>query len=303
MLIKVYFTGCTENELKTLIDKLPVSHAFGDELSVLETQEILVGPAAHESYISNHLRKKTRVRTYVCLTTVQYVGGYGPYQRKAIHEHSVLVALVSVPDWSAKGLDIEDHVLVKESPEWPIPVGQRYFHGPNYSRLVYRDFAVAFRGLQESCGPLCATHKLWLKISPLAMGPSIMSPEKINLFAFAAPWYTQALAMAIQEYANSSWIHAIELVDFTGTLVGLANFLKQPEGVQIICPSNRDILDFTACPMDVLPACIAPIDSFCAPWKNEKPRTSFDSLASCIINNTNIQASTQKQFHLIELHV
>ena len=226
-------------------------------------------------------------------TSVHYVGGYGPFQRKAIREHPVLVALTSVPDWCGKNLDIDDHVLVNTAPEWPVPVGSRFFHGPNYSRMVYLDFCVAFEALKSK------QHKLWIKIAPLAMGPTITTAEKVNLFPYAAPWYTQGLAMAIQQHANSNWIYAIELIDFTGTLTGLANFLVPPENVQIIVPSNRDILDFTACPTDVIPACIAPVDSFCAPWKKQ-PATTFDNIASCIVNNTNIIQTENKTYEYIK---
>ena len=296
MFCKIFYTNCSEIEIESLVKALPITHAFGDEVSILEDSRVLHGQEQHDTYYPRTLRKKTRVHTFVFDTFVNYVGGYGPYQRKAIREHPVIVALTSVPDWSAKDLDIEDSVLVENKPEWPVPIGSRFFHGPNYSRMVYLDFCVAFEGLKS----YYKNHKLWIKIAPLAMGPTISTAEKVNIFAYAAPWYTQGLAMAIQHLAKSSWIYAIELIDFTGTLTGLANFLIPPEGVQIIVPSNRDILDFTACPTDVLPACIAPVDSFCGPWKKQ-PSTSFENIASCIVNNTNIIYDQNKTFQYVKL--
>jgi hypothetical protein len=260
---------CDDTAVKTLFAKLPVTHMFGDLYSVLEDGSTIVD---HESYLSKSIRNEARSRSIIFQTKIHSIGGYGPIAKKSIQGHSVLVCLTSVLDWCDT-----DAPFFKPS-EIPLWIGSLPFDAYEYMRTVITDVSLALKAIKNSC-----SEKVWLKISPLAMSPSIQTKEGIPVASVAGFWYMQALSIAIGQLVRDSWVHTLEIVDFFGLFHSLQ--LNVPK-VRIYLPSTRDILDFRGCPSTILPAVIVPVDSFSSPWKHKT--SVYESLSAAVCNNTNI---------------
>lgn len=258
--------------VRTVFEKLPVVHLFADAYSVLEDGSALKGPDEHNAYLDRKTRRAARTRSVVFETTIRYVGGYGPIPRKRTPDCPVLACFASVPDWC----DMDDGVFTESILN--LKIGSLPFNAYEYMRIVIEDVCCAFKAIKNSC-----SDRVWLKIAPLAMGPSIQTKENAYVSPIASFWYAQAISIAINEHVRDSWVHTLEIIDLTGLLHSLQ--LNVPK-VRVILPSVRDILDFRGCPGNIMPACIVPVDSFSRPWANKT--TLFDSLATCVCNNTDI---------------
>jgi len=266
----VYHTTDVNNVLY-LMQKLPVSHLYGDARAVLNDGNILKGIDEHDNYCSREIRNACNTRTTLFDTQVLSYGGYGRIRKVSVKPHRVLMALSSVTDWS-----IPNEFLNDKPAEFSLQLyDNQYFHVPRFMQQVFRDFSVAFYALQDLTP---ANQRLWIKIAPLAMGPTIG-----QVFHLAYPWYSEAVKLVFQKFVNESWVHTIELIDFHN----IYGHLGTIKNVNIIVPSNRDALDFSGCPENVLPASILPMDSFCAPWLRGRV-TAYESLATCALNNTSV---------------
>jgi hypothetical protein len=268
----VYYM-CDEEAIKTVFAKLPVVHMFGDLYSVLEDGSTIQD---HESYCPKAIRNEARSRSVVFQTDLHSIGGYGPIAKKPVHSQHVLVCLTSVLDWCDT-----DGPIFKLS-EIPLYIGSLPFDAYEYMRTIIQDVSLALKSVKNSC-----SEKVWLKIAPLAMSPSIQTKEGIAMAPVASFWYMQALSIAIGQLVRDSWVHTLEIVDFFGLLHSMQ--LNVPK-VRIYLPSTRDILDFRGCPPSVLPAVIVPVDSFSSPWKHKTG--VYDSLATAVCNNTNLVHET-----------
>ena len=270
MMAYVYHT----TEISTilyLMQKLPISHLYGDMRSVLTTGNILQGIQAHDEYCSREIRKACNTRTIVFDTKVLSYGGYGRIRKVKVPEHRVLLALSSVTDWS-----LTNDFLNDKPSEFSLQLyDHQYFHVSRFMQQIFRDLTVALYALRDLTPP---DKRLWIKIAPLAMGPTI-GP----VFQVAYPWYSEAVKIVFQKLVNQSWVHTIELIDFHH----IYGHLGSIPNVNIIVPSNRDALDFSSCPDDILPASIIPIDGFCAPWLRGRI-SAYESLATCALNNTTV---------------
>jgi hypothetical protein len=266
---------CEEAFMKELFGKLPVIHMFGDLYSVLEDGTTITD---HESYCPKALRNAARSRSIIFQTKIHSLGGYGPIPKKTIQGHPVLVCLTSVLDW------YDTDASFFRASEIPLWIGSLPFDAYEYMRTVITDVSLALKAIKNSC-----SEKVWLKISPLAMSPSIQTKEGIPVASVAGFWYMQALSIAIGQLVRDSWVHTLEIVDFFGLFHSMQ--LNVPK-VRIYLPSTRDILDFRGCPNTILPAVIVPVDSFSSPWKH---RTSvYESLSTAVCNNTNITTDTHE---------
>lgn len=265
------FHVCDEAVVREVVAKLPVTHMFGDLYSVLQDGSLLKD-SEHESYCSKDLRNEARLRSVVFATTITHIGGYGPIARRDVNPHKALVCLCSVFDW----YDTQSPIFT--SSEIPLMLGSFPFNAYEYMRILIQDLSLALKAVKNSC-----SEKVWLKLAPLAMSPTIQTREGIPVAPIASFWYMQALSIAISQCVRDSWVHTLEIVDFFGLFHSLQ--INVPK-VRIYLPSVRDILDFRGCPSYVLPACIVPVDSFSAPWIQKT--SVYESLATAVCNNTKI---------------
>ena len=275
------FHACESDDAIAVHEKLPSSHMFGDLHSVLKSGACLRGAEDHDSYVSLDLRRKTRCRSTIFYATIHSNGGYGPVPRKIVPACPVYVCLSSVPDWSNLRLDPE---IISPCDKFPTLMGSQHFNAIEYMNTVVKDIRCALKGLKT-----LAQDRFWIKIAPLAMSLNIQSQEGVYIASYAAFWYTQALALALQEVSNE-WVYAVEVIDFQG-ISNIRNTNLQLPGVRIVYPSTRDILDFRGCPGNVMPACIVPVDSFAAPWTRKdavRKDSHFECLAAAVCNNTDV---------------
>lgn len=274
------FHACCEDDARAVLEKLPLTHMFGDVHSVLETGVCLRGKSEHDALVPREQRSSARSRCVVFNATIDSIGGYGPVARKKTQECPCIVALSSVIDWA----DVHTEPnLWTEHEGLRIALGSLPFNPVEYMRTVLRDVTLAFKSIQ-----FVAKDKVWLKIAPLAMSPSIQTNEGVYVAQTAALWYIQAIHAALKDL-SPTWVHTVELVDFCGLFSHVQ--LSIP-GIRIIVPSTRDILDFRGCPGNVMPAVIVPVDSFSAPWKRQERH--YDSLAVAVCNNTDIVRQTKE---------
>lgn len=262
-----------QDAVEETVSLLPVTHSFGDAISVLEDGSTLRGTYEHDTYAPNRFR--ARHRSHLFLTSIHHMGGYGPFVRKRASECPVIVCMTCAHDWA-----VYDPDLFKAC-DIDIKLGSRPFNVVEYARRVIKDFSIALQGIQM----MRNGQRVWLKIAPIAMGPSIQTDDGQYVAPVASFWYSHAVATVLGRMVNADWVHTLEIVDFTGVLWPLQQMLQVPN-VRTFFPSVRDILDFRGCPGAVLPAVMIPVDTFSAPWKRSE--TLFDSLAVCVANNTNI---------------
>jgi hypothetical protein len=273
------FHTCAEDDVRTVYEKLPLTHMFGDVHSVLETGVCLRGRDEHDSLVARQLRTSARCRCVVFNATIDFIGGYGPVTRKKTQECPCIVALSSVIDWADVHTEPD---LWTEHKDLRIAIGSMPFNPVEYMRTVLNDITMAIKAIQ-----FVAKDRVWLKIAPLAMSPSIQTNEGVHVAQTAALWYIQAIHAALKQL-SCSWVHTVEIVDFCGLFSHVQIAIP---GVRVIVPSTRDILDFRGCPGNIMPAVIVPVDSFSAPWKRQEKH--YDSLAVAVCNNTDIVRQTK----------
>lgn len=275
------FHACESDDAAVVHGRLPTTHMFGDLQSVLASGASLHGPDEHDAYVSLDMRQRARCRSTIFHAIIHSNGGYGPVPRKAVPDCPVYVCLSSVPDWSNLRLDPS---IVSPCDKFPIRMGSQFFNALEYMNTVTRDVRCALKGLRT-----LSNEKLWIKIAPLAMSHNIQTHDGVYIASIASFWYTQALALALQQEITSDWVFAVEIIDFQG-ISNIRDTTLMLPNVRIVYPSTRDILDFRGCPGNVMPSCIVPVDSFVAPWvrKELKNERHFDCLASAVCNNTTV---------------
>lgn len=259
----------TEDQIE-MQTKLAVRHDFGDTLSILEDKTELRGPCEHNDYASNELRIKTRKRAVLCEINAHH-SGFGQYKKK--NDVDVLCSFLCVPDWQAKGLDVETYFLRRDTYANGPKIGHYTFEFGNYMSSIYEDAKMCLNAL-KACS-INTERKLHLKIAPLGIGPTIKTVEGDFIAPFVVPCYLLAMQFVLSELVDDTWIDTLEFVDFTKTL---SPFIIKPN-VRVITGS-RDVLDFQG--HTAVPSILVPCDSFLKVGYGTK------SVVSTIANNSNL---------------
>lgn len=272
----------TDSCIENFFAQLPIHHKFSDSYSLLANGQVLHGISEHDVYCPLIMRNQYKDRTVVFHTKINYQGGYGGFPRLQYEcPKDCTVAFVAAHDWTLPN----DFMIPKNIPG-SLPIYENmYLDVEKYVQNIFQSFVIAFYALQNSL-----KEKLYIRIAPIAMGPSIGK----HLFQLSKTWYMKAVCLAILHAVNSSWVETIDLIDFFNIFTEIP---KIPN-VSIFC-SRNEILDYPK--TDKHYALIAPVDSFSKPWLRE-PLVLFDNLAACIINNTSIYKETWTyQFKKIKL--
>lgn len=272
------------NDIKDVISKLPVLHTFGDTTSCLQDGTIIAGTENLEKYMPRKMR--VNVRTHIFHCKAHAFGGYGGCSVKKLYENprNVILSLVAVPDWQTEDID----TFVKDIPDvLTIRVGSQYLWPVNYMSTMVTHFSTMFQALKSEIQK--QNKKAYIKITPLAIGPTIQTRNGTRICNVVAPWYTQAVALAINAFVDSTWVDTIEFIDFCNLMSTLKAFLVAPTDVFIVYPSKRDVLDFRSVSDDLVAVSVCPVDSMSAPWKQKE--TACTSLASAALQNTNVYES------------
>ena len=252
----VYFTGCTEDEVRALYDALPTSHEYGDKRSVLADGTVLVGREAHDALVARELRLKTRKRVALVTTTATHMGT-GTWRQPLKAPMRVHIAFVSTADWQAVGLDAEALFLCLDGNLHGPRIGPYTFNFTAYVASVYEDLCMSLSALRQVA--LQEGAKLHIKLVPLGVGPTIRTRFGDYLGPTVIPAYLTALQYACNAMISDSWVEAIEFVDHTGGAI--SPFVSVKRSVKVISNSTRDALDFSGA--RGRPAIVAPCDAFC----------------------------------------
>lgn len=252
----VYFTGCTEDEVRSLYAVLPTSHEYGDKRSVLADGTVISGREAHDQLASRDLRLKTRKRVALITTTATHMGT-GTWRQPLKAPTTVYIAFVSTADWQAVDLDAESFFLCLDSNLHGPRIGPYTFNFTAYVASVYEDLCMSLSALRQ------VAHrdgvKLHIKLVPLGVGPTIRTRFGDYLGPTVIPAYLTALQYACNAMISDTWTEAIEFVDHTGGAI--SPFVSVKRSVKVISNSTRDALDFSGA--RGRPAIVAPSDSFC----------------------------------------
>lgn len=274
----------SEDCIENFFNLLPVHHKFSDSYSQLANGKILHGPLEHDTYCSRKLRNTFKDRIVLFPTQIHYQGGYGGFPRIEYESpQDCTVAFIAAHDWT-----LENDFIVEETNTITQQIAHhKYLQIDKYVQTIFQSFVMAFYALKNNVSP---NKKLYIRIAPVAMGPSIGK----HLFQITKIWYMKAVCLAMLNYIDSSWVHSVDLIDFHNI------FSEIPKIPNVnIFSSQYDILDYPN--TDCHYAVVAPIDSFSKPWLRE-PLILFDNLASCIINNTSIYKDLWSyQFKKIEI--
>jgi len=260
-----------------LLQKLPVSHEYGDSLTtfVIDGLDKKLDRKQTDLIVSPEFRIKTRKRCTLLPLDVRYICSGA--LRRPIEPFQVLACFLAVHDWQAEGLDAERFFLKSDTDAASGPkIGPYYFDFAAYALSVYEDLAMCFDSLKAIVN--ANKLKCHLKIVPLSVGPTIKTRYGDLLAPYVVPVYLIALQFACNAFLNSSWVHTLEFVDHSR---GLMTPTVDLSGIRVLSGISRDALNFSGC--IGMPAILLPCDSFCVLGSRDR------NLASTIASNTNLK--------------
>lgn len=271
----------SEKDQKLIHDALPLKHEYGDRNATLSNGEKIYGRAEHDRIIDRNTRINGRKRcTLFNLTATHY--GQDLNRVELEHPMPVVACFVSVPDWHAEGLDVEQNFLLPTN-ELSIGKGPRIgiytFALGNFIESIYEDLVMSITVVRQMF--LSNKIKCHLKIVPLGVGPTIRTRYGQYLGPYLISGYLLALQHACNTMLAEQWVDTLEIVDHTaGKMTPTVDLRK----IRIISNLSRDVLDFSG--SVGWPAIICPCDSFCkiGSVKGEK------NLASTVAENTNLRS-------------
>lgn len=281
----------TLDDQRALHSLLPVNHQYGDRISTLADGRRLLGSRAHDDYCPRALRVRCRKRATCLMVRAHSRGGYGPHRQEPLDTPlDIMACFVAVPDWQAEGLDAEAMFLRHVTPDVSManrvgPSGNYTFDFNAYIMNTAEDIFMGLWSLRQHA--LAAKSRVHLKMAPLAVGPSIRTRFGDPLAPLLMPAYVQALSMACHSAVNATWIHTLELIDFTRGQLTPSLRIK---GVRIMSGARRDAFDFSGIQDAVLPAILAPCDAFARVGLTVESA----SLSACMANNSNMRQVLQQ---------
>jgi len=249
---------CTEQDIKKLISMLPVYHEYADKKSILLNGKTLHGAQEHEEYCSLDLRIRTKRRctlfSNICAT---HKGNHVALTKSL----NIVLAMCATSDWQAQNLHIEKDILIlaDEKQKLCLPrIGPYYFNFNEYISSIFKDFCLGLCALQHHA--TSQQQKLYLKIVPLGIGPSVQTRQGNFLMPHLMFLYKNAMLFALQMYINDTWVHTLDLVDNTSGTLLTPNYSNSK--INIVTGLSRDILEFEDLGKDIQAAILCPTDSF-----------------------------------------
>jgi len=271
----------TSEDQKYLHERLPIKHEYGDRSATLSNGDKIFGRSEHDKIVDKRLRIKARKRcTLFNLMATHYGLDINRVQLETAMP--VVACFVSVPDWHAEGLDVEENFLLPTNDD-VIGRGPRIgiytFALGSFIESMYEDLVMSITVVRQLF--IANKIKCHLKIIPLGVGPTIRTRYGQYLGPYLISGYLLALQYACNSMLTENWVDTVEIVDHSaGKMTPTLDLRK----IRIISNLSRDVLDFSG--SVGWPAVICPCDSFCriGSVKGEK------NLASTIAENTNLRS-------------
>jgi len=274
-------------QIKKLYSVLPMLHEFGDKRSVLDDGTEVLGPQKHLELLDLKTRFDTRKR---CTLYPLHSTHYLLQKIRMPQSLHVLVSFCSVVDW--QGPEAEKYFLTLSDQPDPecIRIGHYNFHCGQYVASILEDLTMCIDSIRSILmSQKDKFKKAHLKIIPLGVGPTIRTRLGDALGPYIIPAYALALQYACIGMVNSQWVHTLEIVESSGSIV-----IPGVPGVTVV-HTSRDVFDFNH--LEATPVVLAPSDSFCK--IGSKKHLNERTLAYSIQNNSNIHDFYDKEPMLV----